>query len=92
MEKYTPQEIEEQLRYLQNAHNVTQDERVCVLMLLNEGTRDEGVFKWVKCPVWRLRLYQLAKNGIIREDVLDAISRYLLEGDKGAVAQMPSLR
>lgn len=89
MEKYSAEEIKEQLRHLRNAHNVSEDERNVVLAMLKEGKRDQGIFAWVKCPVWRMRLYELAKTGVAHEDQLNAICRYMLEGDKRAIANAP---
>jgi len=92
MEQYTPEEIEEQLRYLRNAHNVTLEERARVLKLLKEGKRDQGIFRWVKCPVWRLRLYEFAKIGTVREDQLNAAFRFLLEGDRSTLVELHIVR
>lgn len=88
MERYSAEEIEEQLRYLRNAHNVTPEERERVLKVLKEGARDQGMFNWVKCPVWRLRLHELAMIGAVREDQLSAAFRFLLEGDRRALAEL----
>lgn len=92
MEYYTAEEIEEQLRYLKNAHNVTPEERKRVLESLKEGRRDQGIFNWVKCPVWRLRLYELAKIGPVRGDQLNAAFRFLLEGDRHVMAELQVVR
>jgi hypothetical protein len=85
---YTAEEIEEQLRYLKNAHNVTTEERERILKLLKEGRRDQSMFNWVKCPVWRLRLQELARIGPIQEGPLNAVFRFLLEGDRQALAEL----
>jgi len=82
MGKNTQDEVQEQLRYLKNAHNVTHEERARVLRHLDKGMKDNGVFSWVKCPVWRLRLYELLKTGLVQEDILNSVFRYVLEGDK----------
>jgi hypothetical protein len=85
LRKYSPTEIEEQLKYLNNAHNLTAEERERVLSLLEEGTRDEGPFSWVKCPVWRLRLSEISKTAFLDSGKLSLILRYVLEGDRNAV-------
>ncbi len=63
---------------------MTAIERESVLSRLAEGIRDESSFSWVKCPVWRLRLHEISKTGVISEHMLSLIFKYVLEGDRNA--------
>src|SRR5207247_9148073 len=82
MSNYTEEEIQEQLRYLGNARRVTSEERERVMTELGGRTRDSGPFSWVKCPVWRLRLNEVSRAGVVEGQTLSAILRYVLEGDR----------
>ena len=80
--KYSPEQIEEQKRYLSHAKGLDASERAIVLNKLNEGTMDSGVFGWVKCPIWRYRMYKIVEKKLLDEDTLDLIMQYILEGKK----------
>jgi len=85
--KYSPREVSDQMRYLQNAHNVTPEERAQVAAMLEQGTRDVGIFSWVKCPVWRYRLNEVVRMGLVKEEALNSVFRYVLEGDRRALIE-----
>ena len=80
--KYSPEEIEEQKIYLSKAKSVTESEKRIILNNLENGYMDTGIFSWVRCPVWRYRLYKTVESGIIEAEALNDIMKYILEGEK----------
>lgn len=82
LEKYSPDEIEQQKRYLSHAKGIGELEKKFVLKKLNEGDVDSGTFRWVKCPVWRYRMYQVVERKMVSAETLNRIMRYILEGER----------
>lgn len=66
---------------MERARNISKYERKAILERLNSGERDKGIFGWVKCPVWRHRLYNVLKLESIDPSTLNRIMRYVLEGE-----------
>ena len=75
------QEIEQQKRYMLNARGLTASEKDVVLEKLSNANIDTGIFGWVKCPVWRLRMYKIAERNIVETATLNKVMRYILEGE-----------
>lgn len=82
---YSDEEIKQQLSYMQRARGVTEYERIAILAKLESRIADEGPFSWVKCPVWRHRLYLSAAKFAVDADQLNRIMRYVLEGEHPAM-------
>jgi len=81
MDTYSAEEVELQLRHMERARNVSEHERRAVLERLSSGEKDDGIFAWVKCPVWRYRLYNVLNLGLIDASTLSRIMKYVLEGE-----------
>jgi len=80
--KYSTEEIEQQKRYLSKARGLTESEKQAISEKLDIADVDTGLFSWVKCPVWRFRMYAVAEKKVIDPETLNNVMKYILEGEQ----------